>query len=295
MNLTQATIDQIKKMFPNFAFVFEKDGGGFGQDLLDLLVRATLDPNFTTDRFDKEFAQTRYFNETSDAAKAFDKQTQAERDSDVEKILAEITDAYGDAFDSPATAKKIAASAARLGLTGNRLKYYVYTQATKMAPAGKPATTLESSAADALRSTVREYGYVASDDEVLSVLTGQPDRKGVVLNQNALVERAKNAAKAMYPQLSQQLDSGLSLDDLFKNYRTYAAQYLELDPNQIDFVKDPKWARAFGSADKGPMSLADWERELKTNQDYGWRFTNQANQQVSSVVSTLERAFGLVR
>jgi hypothetical protein len=295
VNLTQATIDQIKKMFPNFAFVFEDDAGGFGQDLLDLLVRATLDPNFTADRFDAEVKQTRYYNETADAAKAFDKQTQAERNADIEKLLAEITDAYGDAFDSPQTARTVASRAARLGLTGNRLRNFVYAEATKMAPAGTRAPTLESADADALRTTVREYGYMPSDDEIMSVLTGQPDRKGMVLNQNALVDRAKNSAKALYPHLSQQLDAGLSLDDLFRNYRRYASAILELDENQIDFVKDPKWARAFGTSDKGPMSLADWERELKTNQDYGWRFTNQANQQVSSVVSTLERAFGLVR
>ena len=295
MNLTQATIDQIKKMFPNFAFMFEKDAGGFGQDLLDLLVRATLDPNFTQDRFDKELSQTRYFNETTDAAKAFDKQTAAERQADIDKLLAEITDAYADAFDSPQTARNIATRAARLGLTGNRLKNFVYAETTKLAPKGTRPPALESFDADALRTTVREYGYVPSDDEITSVLTGQPDRKGVVLNRNGLVDRAKNAAKALYPQLSAQLDAGLSLDDMFKNYRQYASAILEIDPNQIDFVAQPKWARAFGSAEKGPMSLADWERELKTNNDYGWRFTNQANQQVSSVVSTLERAFGLIK
>lgn len=295
MNLDQATIDQIKKLFPNFRFLFDEDAGDFGADLLDLLVRATLDPNFTTDRFDKEFAQTRYSNETTDAAKLFDKQTKAERDADVEKYLAEITEAYADAFDNAQTARTVAERAARFGLTGTRLKNFVYAESMKNVPAGTKAPALESTQADALRNTVREYGYMATDDEIASVLTGAPDRKGMVLNQNALVERAKNSAKALYPHLAQQLDSGLSLDDLFKNYRQYASAILEVEPNSIDFVQDPKWSRAFGTADKGPMSLADWERELKTNKDYGWRFTNQANQQVSSVVSTLERAFGLVR
>jgi hypothetical protein len=47
--------------------------------------------------------------------------------------------------------------------------------------------------------------------------------------------------------------------------------------------------------DNLPMTLAEWNKELKTNPDYGWRFTNKANQQVSSVASTLERAFGLIK
>jgi hypothetical protein len=68
-----------------------------------------------------------------------------------------------------------------------------------------------------------------------------------------------------------------------------------LDPNEIDFVSDPKWADAFGDAKQGQLSLSAWQQKLKTDDKYGWKFTNQANQQVSGVVSTLERAFGLVR
>jgi hypothetical protein len=293
----KAALARIRELFPDYVFFFDTDAGGFGQDVRDLLVRA-VEANYTDDRFLSEYKQTSYYKETADKVKLWNAKSPEQKAEETRVSAADLQANYGDLFDfegADTILQQIAGNVARLGLTGNRLKNFIYAEAIRLRPTGMKPPTLESAAADALRTTVREYGYTPSDDEINSILTGQPDRKGIVLNDKALIERAKNSAKALYPHLSQQLDAGLSLDDLFKNYRTYASQYLELDPNQIDFVKDPKWARAFGTAQTGPMSLADWERELKTNKDYGWQFTNQANQQVSSVVSTLERAFGLVR
>lgn len=293
----QDAIAKIKELFPDYAFFFESDAGGFGQDVRDLLIRA-IEGNFTAARFDAEYKQTKYFKETADKVKTWNAKTPAQQAEETATQLANLQADYGDLFDFEGADKivqDVAKNVARLGLTGNRLKNFVFAEALRLRPTGAKAPTLETSAADALRNLTREYGYTPSDDEINAVLTGTADRKGVVLNQNALIERAKNSAKALYPHLGQQLDSGLSLDDLFKNYRNYAAQTLELDPNQIDFVKDPKWSEAFGTEKDGPMSLAAWQTKLKTDPKYGWRFTNQANQQATSVVSTLERAFGLIR
>ena len=296
---TEAMIEQIKQFYPELAFFFDDDMNGFGTDVRDLLIRA-VQMGYTNERVKTEYKQTQYYRETTDAAKLFDAKTKAEQQDDVDAIAAEINASYGDLFDfegGDKIAAQVARTAARLGMptTGSRFKQFVYAESLRLKPGGIKAPTLTTGGADKIRATLREYGYIPSEDEINSVLTGTADRKGVTLNEAALVERAKASAKALYPHLSQQLDAGLSLDDLFKNYRTYASSILELDPNNIDFVKDPKWARAFGTSQNGPMSLSDWERELKTNKDYGWQFTNQANQQVSSVVSTLERAFGLVR
>jgi len=287
---TTAIIEQIKKLFPNFSFVFDSDAGGFGDDLRDLLLRAVRE-NYTNDRFDLEFAQTRYAKETDDLAKAFDKQTKAERDADIERKYSDILAEYADVFADDKEARKIAARAARLGLTGNRLKNFVYASVVQ---AGGAARVSKTSDADELRLAVRSYGYMPDDEEINAALAGT-SYKGQVFNKEVLVGKAKAAAKGQYGHLASQIDAGLTLDDIFKNYRTYAAEILELDPNTIDYRKDPKWAEAFGNAKDGQLSLSDWVTKLKTDSKYGWRFTNQANQQVSSVASTLERAFGLIK
>jgi hypothetical protein len=291
MKLDSATIERIKALFPNFAFMFDADASGFGDDLLDLLVRATKDPDFTTDRFDTEFSQTRYAKETSDAARLFDQKSKAERDERVEKSLADILAQYGDAFETPEAARSVAAQAARFGLAGTRLKSFIYAAAVKV---GQPAKVAKSSEAEKIRQLVREYGYPITDDEVNAVLTGKP-YKGQVYTEQTLLNKARLTAKGQYMHLAPQIDAGLSLEDIFKNYRQYAAATLQLDPNEIDFVKDPKWSAAFGDAKTGQLSLSAWITKLKSEDQYGWRFTPEANKQVSGVVSTLERAFGLVR
>jgi hypothetical protein len=291
MKLDAATIERIKALFPNFAFMFDADASGFGDDLLDLLVRATKDPDFTTDRFDTEFSQTRYAKETSDAARLFDQKSKAERDERVEKSLADILAQYGDAFETPEAARSVAAQAARFGLAGTRLKSFVYGSAIKV---GEPSAVARTNEANKIRQLVREYGYPITDDEVNAVLTGKP-YKGQVYTEQTLLNKARLTAKGQYMHLAPQIDAGLSLEDIFKNYRQYAAATLQIDPNEIDFAKDPKWSAAFGDSNTGPLSLSAWVSKLKSEDQYGWRFTPEANKQVSGVVSTLERAFGLVR
>lgn len=283
-------VERVRELFPNYLFLLEADASGFGMDLRDLLLKAVRE-NYTTDRFNKEKVQTAYFRETADAAQLYDKQSKAERDADVQVKLADIKTTYGDVYTNPEDLLRVATAAARQGLTGNRLKYFVYASATKV---GAGPQVVQTASADKLRKNVGAYGYRASDEQINAALSGKPYR-GEVYTEDSLVKMAKLAAKGTYGHLSSQIDAGLSLDDIFGNYRQYAAQILEIDPNEIDFTKDPKYAAAFGNAQTGQLSLSDWVKKLKTDDQYGWKFTNQANQQVSSMVSTLERAFGLVR
>jgi len=293
----QQALAKIKELFPDYAFFFDADAGGFGQDIRDLLIRA-IEGKFTTARFDAEYKQTKYYKETADKVKSWNAKTPAQQAEETAKELANLQADYADLFDfegADKIAADIAKNVARLGLTGNRLKSFVYAESLRLKPAGAKAPTLETTAADKIRNSAREYGYAVSEDEINSVLTGKPDRKGMILNENAIIERAKNAAKGLYSHLSQQIDSGLSLDDIFKNYRTYASSILEIDPNQIDWTKDPKWSAVFGNAKDGQMTLSQWATMLKSDDKYGYQFTNQAQQQATKLVMDMERAFGFRR
>ena len=95
--------------------------------------------------------------------------------------------------------------------------------------------------------------------------------------------------------MADQIDAGLSLEDIFSGYRNYAADALEIDPNQIDFTKDSKWARAFGTKETGQMSLTDWVKTIKTDPTFGWQYTKQANDQAASLAVNLARVFGKVQ
>ena len=152
---------------------------------------------------------------------------------------------------------------------------------------------LEGGDADAIRQSARTYGYKVSDAELQAALTGGM-YNGVAVTKDSILQKAQKAAKGAYGHLADQIDAGLSLEDIFSNYRNYAADALEIDPNQIDFTKDSKWARAFGTKETGQMSLTDWISTVKSDPSFGWQFTKQANQQATDIGLTLARAFGKV-
>lgn len=292
-NLSPQVIERIRSLYPQFMFMLEEpDAGGYGADLVALLIKAS-DPTapYTQERFNTEYKQTAYYNRADVSSKNFDKQTKVERDALVRAKSADIKATYGDLYRDPANLLRVATSAARQGLTGNSLRYFVFASA---ATVGEGPQVGQTALADKLRKDVAAYGYRASDEQINAALTGKAVR-GQVYTQDSLIKMAKIAAKGTYGHLAPQIDAGLSLDDIFGNYRNFAAEILEIDPNEIDFTKDPKYAEAFGDSKTGQLSLSAWVKKLKTDDQYGWKFTNQANQQVSSMVSTLEKAFGLVR
>jgi hypothetical protein len=45
----------------------------------------------------------------------------------------------------------------------------------------------------------------------------------------------------------------------------------------------------------GQKTLAEVVREVKTNEEYGWQFSNAANQQAGNLVGAMARMFGKVQ
>lgn len=294
----QRTLDMIakvKELFPEYAFFFEDDAAGFGQDVRDLLIRAVTQ-EYKADRFTAEYKQTKYFLETDPAVKKWNAKTPGERESDTETFMQAIRDSYGDLFEDDAALKQAAADAARLGLSGTRLKSFVFASAGKQQKA--QAQISATAEADRIRQVGRDYGYQVSDDEVNSILTGQPERgRTVVLTEDQLMERAKGALLGSMPHLKSQIDSGLTLTNIFRNYQQEAADVLELDPNAVS-VTDPRFRAALDARDdKGntrQLSLGEWRQKLRTDPSYGYQYTKRANREAADIGLTIARAFGKV-
>ncbi|MBM4179797.1 MAG: hypothetical protein FJ211_10790, partial [Ignavibacteria bacterium] len=132
----QQALAKIKELFPDYVFFFDADAGGFGQDIRDLLIRA-IEGKFTTARFDAEYKQTKYYKETADKVKSWNAKTPAQQSEETAKELANLQADYADLFDfegADKIAADIAKNVARLGLTGNRLKNFVYAESLRLKP-----------------------------------------------------------------------------------------------------------------------------------------------------------------
>jgi hypothetical protein len=274
----------------------------FGQDFIDILntvAQGTIE--YSDEELKALLKNTKYFTAITDKQYLFDTQRTGVQDDLVATARRAITSEYADVGLSETDLADLSKTVARSGLTGTGLKQAVYQYAFRRAAAAPTATdtkmvanVLQGADADAIRQSARAYGYAVSDAEVQAALTGGM-YNGVAVSSESITQKAQKAAKGAYSHLSDQIDAGLSLEDIFGNYKRYAANVLELDESQIDFTKDPKWQSAFGTKESGQMSLGNWVTKLKSDSQYGYQNTKQANQDANSLALAIAKAFGKVK
>lgn len=103
-------------------------------------------------------------------------------------------------------------------------------------------------------------------------------------------------AKEMYPHLSQQIDSGLTLKDYSQPYVQQIASLLEINPNNINMATDPRFRQVIDFVDSSgnhrAMSLTESERYLKSQPE--WKQTQNGRATTASTVDLLLRKLGQV-
>ena len=287
-------VAKAKELYPEFAFFFEDDAAGFGAEIKDLLIKAALN-DYELPKFKAAYANTKYFIDTSKSIRDWNASTPASKKTNVDLTRAFIQDNYGDLVTDSAVLDEIATGATRLGLKDTQLRNYVFSVAST-----KPAKTniFESSEAERIKQIARDYGYNLSQGELNSVLTGSVESGATVaLTEQQLRERAKLSLLGEMPHLKTQIDAGLTLNNIFKNYQSVAAEELELDPNSVS-VLDSKFRNALSKKDNSgqvrQLSLSEWRDELRTNDVYGYRYTKKANQDATDIGLSIARAFGKV-
>jgi len=289
-----ALVQNIRQNYPEYAIFFDEDFGGFSQEVRDLLIEFALDPEYTKDLLDTNFKQTQYYLQVDKDIRTWNQSTPEVKRSLIEAQIDAIRANYGNLFKDDAELERVAEGAARQNLKGTRLRSFVYSQLSETNKSEFAVTSTMD--ADAIRAIGNEYGYRVSDSEIESILTGKPEKETQsVLTEQGLRNRAKIALMGEMPHLKPQLDSGLTIKQIFANYQQEAAETLGIDPSTISFT-NPKWRAALSKRDESgnvrQLSLAEWRRELRTNPEYEYQFTPQANRDATDMALTLARAFG---
>ena len=95
-------------------------------------------------------------------------------------------------------------------------------------------------------------------------------------------------AATYYPALANQINKGYTVKQLLTPYINSRANILEEDPDMVDIKKLTSVAKD----PKNLMSLYDYEISLR--QDPKWRFTKNAQDNLSSVAAGIAKTFGLM-
>ena len=291
--------------YPQFAKILDGGAGEvearsvFGDDIIDLILDVANNPgqyDFTTqagiEAFDSKVYTTKYYNETSNAAKVFDALTDGERMERVQNNRIKIASEYGDLGLTKEELDSIASTVSRRGLAGIAASQYINTIVGSRGR-GKE-DLLQGADSAALKKIADAYGYKPPDldDQILAAIQGK-EYNGEILTADAFKKKGIALAKAAHFQLSPQLDAGLTLQEIFSPYRDLASRVLEMAPESIDF-NDPKFSMAFGTRDKPSMSLGEWMDTLKSDPKYGYDRTSQAKSDARAMVMSMAKAFGKV-
>jgi len=214
----------------------------------------------------------------------------------------ELSTAIGNFTWGSGNLAKFLTKAIQFGYEGDNLKQQAYAELFSKTD-GKYVNDLAVNEVRAstpylgLKDIGRQYFLDIADSQIEQVLSGVPNFDGVALTRDDLIRKARLAAKATHGHLSEQIDAGLTLEDLAANYKEKAARTLELDPNTINFATDFGDAlnyRSEGANAGRVLSMSEWETELRTNDKYKYSFTKQANQDATDIGLSIARAFGKV-
>lgn len=304
--VTANVLDELAAQFPAYQdWTVEQATDYFGADLIKVLTDTAngvygTGANKNKEAITRAIEGTTYWRTTVSSIRNWDALAKPDQDRRVVDQKRLLVQTFGELQLDDATLTDLATTIQRTGLSELGAKQLVYGAAfarprSELGP--QPAKlALESAAADEIRKIARAYGYMPSDidNQIQAILTGKPyAATGTVLTTDSFRQKAQKAAQGSFRHLKDQFDAGLTLDDVFGNYQAIASRVLEIDPSEIDYMKDwSKWGAAFGNDKDGLPSLSAWVQKLKTDPAYGYQFTTQANAEVSNVVSTLEKAFG---
>lgn len=291
-------IEEFNAKFPTLGFIFTNPE--FGPEVIDIARRAIeqqwyLYPETASQIIAREIANTPYGQRSSALQESFDKKDKADQQIEIERQIADLQKTYGKLDLSSADWQTIGYTAARNGLdstiTQQKMLQFVYQKtpegalryenSVKQLEAGKLGQDV--------RKVYADYMITADSDSIKNYATGQTTLEDIR-------RQARELAKRMYPALADLLDQGLSVKSVADQYGAYAADTLELAPGSVNMM-DPKFRIAFDvrEGDKSrTMSIGEWQTLLKTDPNYGWQYTKQANQQALDLATTIARAFGKV-
>ena len=289
---------KVERYFPAYAYLL-KNESVFGGDVAQALADA-VKGSWEATRFEGALQATKYFTNTGTAAKSFDAKNPTDQQSEIDTSKQFVYANFGASGLDDATVTGLAKTIARRGLNAVGAKQFVF-QSIFTADAGGTLSrkaSLESGDGALLRQLAKGYNYKVTDAELQGILSGQPDRFGVVSTKESLVAKMKAQAVGANPHLKAQIDAGSTLEDITSTYRSYAAKILEQDEDQVDMFSGPMldaWSSTGTDGKSRQLGLGEWMAKLKSDARFGYQYTKQANKDALDLGTTIARAFGKVQ
>ena len=134
------------------------------------------------------------------------------------------------------------------------------------------------------------YGVTASPDEVNRIMKDSLNAGSEWSTKAGSYEdHFRERAKALYKGVAKQIDGGATVKDILDPYISRAADMLGQNKQTMS-TADGKWNRAITG--EVPLSLQEWEKQVRTDKTYRWDKGPQAMEWARSTGDEFMKAFG---
>lgn len=263
----------------------------------ELIARAAFE-EWAPDKFQYELEQTNWWKTTSEAVRKFDNlyaRDPATAQADIDRYAQELKQ---DALDlnirlTGEQLNQLAYDAIRGGMTKQQVTNALGMLATTSAEGvtslryGYYGNTINKLAAD--------YGVSISDGEFNQLV----DRFAVGQeNEQSLTSSFQAKATALFPALSERLMAGETFSQIVEPYRYRASQILGRDFAATDFMDNDSFSQAVtyigDDGKERPMTYTEWGQYLRSNREFGYEFTDEAQSRAYMVANRIADIFGAV-
>lgn len=145
---------------------------------------------------------------------------------------------------------------------------------------------------DELKEFAAEYGIRLTGGDALKRLSASIGKTGVLGDTEAEKKRIKEEAKVFYSNLAGQIDAGVSVGSIAKQFAYIKGQLLETPDNAIDVFDTDVQTALRNDGKQGVMSFSDFRRGIKQNPL--WAKTQNAREEAATYADTILRSFGLI-
>ena len=189
------------------------------------------------------------------------------------------------------TVTDLARQAVRNGLSEAELRYLVGTKYHHGGTTGMIGKTRAE-----LTEMAKQYGISATvaqqNNQIETVLQG-------VRTTADYETYYRDAAKMHFKAIASQLDAGFTTREILDPYIQMAAQELGVNPNTID-ISQAKWnapityrgERPVSATEPRTMTFDEWTKQMRTDTQYGWDKTQNAQKQAATLSTQIMETFG---
>jgi hypothetical protein len=288
----KAILDDQKQMQDLLDTFGQWTGFLYHEEIGKILLEATAE-GFTPQKFMNRLQNTNWWRTTQRSIREFDileAQDPAELDRQIEMRMQTVRD-YVSGLGTrlpDVQIRELARNAIRLGYSDRDLANAAGAAVYKV----EGVTPLRTGMiGQEIRTSARRFGVPLSDASVdnwaKEIATGNQNFQDY---QNYL----RQQAIGLFPSLQKEIERGLDVATLADPYIQTASRILGISPETVDFA-DPKWNIALNFTDQSGrrmMNLEEWTRHIRTNDEYGYQYTDDAHNKAYMATSTIARAFG---